>query len=92
MYEKSTIIKCPIFQTQEGYIQELSDAINKAATSDSRMGKASELMKEVDVLLSCQDYDESSIPCISCRSIASLRNQTSELILKMNGTFLWSKV
>ena len=92
MDKKSTTIKCPIFQAQEGDLQELSDTVNKATTSVLRMEKASELMKEVGVLLSCQDYDESLISCISCHSIASLRKQTAGLILKMHGTFLWSKV
>lgn len=88
---KESTIRCHIFQAQEKDIQELTDAINKATASNSRMEKASELMKEVDVLLSCQDYDELSISCVSCRSIASLRRQTAELILKMHGTFLRSK-
>ncbi|NQT32097.1 MAG: hypothetical protein HQ594_00315, partial [Candidatus Omnitrophica bacterium] len=43
---------------------------------------AEELKKEVDVFISCPDYDEKKLDCQNCRFVAKLRMKTADLIIK----------
>lgn len=43
---------------------------------------AQELQSEVDVLLSCADYNEKKLDCKNCRFIANLRKRTANLVIK----------
>jgi len=43
---------------------------------------AEELQREVEVLLSCPDYDGENLECKNCHFIANLRKKTANLIIK----------
>lgn len=80
--EEKVRISCPTFQKQEPVIGNITDKINKAKDVKEKAKFATELQKEVDVLLSCTDYKEESLDCKNCRFIANLRKKTTGLIIK----------
>jgi hypothetical protein len=82
MKENKAKINCPTFQKQEPVIESISAKINKAKESQEKAVSAEELQKEVDVLLSCPDYDDKSVDCRNCRLITNLRKKTAALIIK----------
>jgi len=75
-------INCPVFQKQEPIIKDIIDKINEARGVQEKAKFAEELQKEVNVLLSCSDYGDTSFNCKNCRLIANLRKKTADLIIK----------
>lgn len=75
-------ISCSIFQKHEPVIKRLTDRINMAKVPGEKIKHAEGLLTEVNVLLDCPDYKEGDVGCGSCRTIAGLRKQTAELIIK----------
>lgn len=82
MKKENAEISCPIFQKQEPVIKYITDKINQAKGVLEKARFAEVLQKEVDVLLSCSDYNNESFDCKNCRFIASLRKKTANLIIK----------
>ncbi len=82
MEENKTKIRCSIFQKQEVVIKEITDRINKSRVIQEKVKFTLELQKEVDMLLSCPDYDGKSLECKNCHFIANLRTKTANLIIK----------
>jgi len=82
MKEKEKKINCSTFQKQESEIKILTNKINKAKWIQVKVLYTEELQKEVDVLLSCPDYDAKRLDCKNCRFIANLRKKTANLIIK----------
>jgi len=82
MHKEEPKINCAIFQKQECAIKDITDKINKATGVQEKAGFAEEIEKEVDVLLSCPDYDDKSLDCKNCHFIANLRKKTADLIIK----------
>ena len=80
--EENKAINCPTFQKQESVIKDITDKINGATGVQEKAGFAEELKKEVDVLLSCPDYESQSLDCKNCHLIANLRKKKSDLIIK----------
>ena len=82
MEENKPKIGCKTFQKQELVIKDITDKINKAKGVQEKAVFAEELQKEVDILLSCPDYDGESLDCRNCRFIANVRKKTANLIIK----------
>ena len=82
MHKEEPKINCPTFQKQESVIKDITDKINGAKGVQEKAGFAEELKKEVDVLLSCPDYDGKSLNCKNCHFISNLRKKTSNLIIR----------
>ncbi len=82
MEENKAKIGCPTFQKQELEIKKVTYKINMARSVQEKAGFAEELKKEVDVLLSCPDYESQSLDCKNCHFISNLRKKTSNLIIK----------
>jgi len=82
MKESEAKINCMVFQTQQDVISNLSAKINRAKSVEEKAVFAKDLQKEVDVLLSCSDYDENRLDCTNCHFIAALRDRTASLIIK----------
>ena len=82
MHKEEPKINCPTFQKQESVIKDITDKINGAKGVQEKAGFAEELKKEVDVLLSCPDYESQSLDCKNCHFISNLRKKTSNLIIK----------
>ena len=82
MHKEEPKISCPIFQKQESVIKDITDKINGAMGVQEKAGFAEELKKEVDVLLSCPDYESQSLDCKNCHFISNLRKKTSNLIIR----------
>ena len=82
MHKEEPKINCPTFQKQESVIKDITDKINRAKGVQEKAGFAEEIEKEVDVLLSCPDYDDKSLDCKNCHFIANLRKKTADLIIK----------
>ena len=80
--EENKAINCPTFQKQESLIKDITDKINGANGVQEKAGFAEELKKEVEVLLSCPDYESQSLDCKNCHFISNLRKKTSNLIIK----------
>jgi hypothetical protein len=80
--ENKAKISCPTFQKQEPVIKDITDKINQAKGVQEKAVYAEELQKEVNVLLSCPDYDKEKLDCESCHFIANLRKKTADLIIK----------
>ena len=82
MHKEDTQINCPTFQKQEPVIKNITDKINRSKGVQEKAGFAEELQKEVNVLLSCPDYDKEKLDCKNCHFIANLRKKTANLIIK----------
>ncbi len=82
MKENQAKIDCMVFQERETAIEDITACINRAECVEEKAAFAAELQKEVDVLLSCADYDQNSLDCRNCRFIATLRSRTAGLIMK----------
>ena len=78
-------INCSIFLKREWTIKELTRDINEAKAVSDKAERAVHLKNEVEMLLSCEKYDEKSEDCKNCRIISTLRRQTAELLLKAVG-------
>ena len=82
MSKEDAKINCPTFQKQEPMIADITAKINSVKGVLEKADFAEELHQEVDVLLSCPDYDEESTDCNNCRFIANVRAKTAGLIIK----------
>lgn len=82
MQENESKMNCPTFQKQEPVIEEITAKINSAKDVLEKAEFAEKLQEEVDVLLSCPDYDEKSADCKNCHFIAGVRKKTTDLIIK----------
>lgn len=82
MHKEEPKISCPTFQKQEPVLKDITDRINQASGVQEKARFAGELQKEVNVLLSCPDYDDKRLDCRSCHFIANLRKKTADLIIK----------
>jgi len=85
MTESKPEINCPIFLKREWTIKELTRDINEAKAVSDKAERAEELKKQVELLLSCEKYDEKKEDCKNCKTISMLRKQTAELLIKMKG-------
>lgn len=82
MPKENAKINCSTFQKQEPVIRGITAKINNAKDVLEKVEFAKKLQDEVNVLLSCPDYDEKSADCNNCHFIASLREKTTRLIMK----------
>ena len=82
MSKEDAKISCQVFQKQEAVIKDITNKINAIEGVTGKAVFAEELRKEVDVLLSCQDYKDASLDCKNCHFIAALRRKTTDLIVK----------
>jgi len=82
MHKEGAKINCPTFQKQELVIKDITDKINTIEGVTGKAVFAEALLKEVNVLLACQDYNDKSIDCENCRFIANLRKRTADIIIK----------
>jgi len=82
MSKQDAKINCQTFQKQEPAIEDITAKINNAKDVLEKAEFAEKLQEEVDVLLSCPDYDEKSADCSNCRFIADVRKRTTDLIIK----------
>lgn len=82
MHKEDAKINCPTFQKQEVVIKDITSKINAIEGVIGKAVFAEELRKEVNVLLSCQDYEDASLDCKNCRFIANLRKKTANIIVK----------
>ena len=83
MGKEDAKINCAIFHKQEAVIKDITSKINAIEGVTGKAIFAEELRKEVDVLLFCQDYKDTSIDCENCRFIANLRKRTADIIIKV---------
>lgn len=82
MSKEDAKINCSTFQKQEPVIKDITAKINRAKNVIEKADFAKRLQEEVDVLLSCPDYDKKSMDCNNCRFIANVRTKTAGLIIK----------
>jgi len=82
MKKQDSKINCPTFQKQEPVIEDITTKINSAEDVLEKAEFAKKLQEEVDLLLSCPDYDEKNTDCNNCRFIANVRTKTAGLVIK----------
>ncbi len=82
MTKEDAKINCAAFQRQEPVIAEITAKINIAKGVLEKAEFAEKLQEEVDVLLSCPDYNKKNEDCGHCRFIANVRKKTTDLIIK----------
>lgn len=82
--DRQASIHCPIglFPRQEEEIARLTQEINQARTAAEKAPCAQALIEAVDVLLTCEQYDEQSLDCRLCRNFSELRRKTAALVIK----------
>jgi hypothetical protein len=83
MSEENAKTSCPVFQKQAPVIKDITAKINSAKGVLAKAEFAEELQKEVDVLLSCPDYNQENTDCSNCRFIANVRKKTADLVIKV---------
>lgn len=76
--------RCMKYLDKGKVIEQLTGEINAASDIILKASKAQEMMKVVETLLSCEDYDEDDLNCVQCRMIATLRKKTSQVILHVS--------
>lgn len=74
-------IDCSKFQKKEVGVAKIAEEINQAQ-GGKKLEWAEKLKAEVEPLLSCEDYDEASLECRSCRLICQTRVRTAEIVIK----------
>jgi len=82
MIAKKPETNCPAFQKQEPIIKDITNKINRAKEILAKARFAEELLREMNILLSCPDYDVKKTECKNCHCIANLRKKTAEIIIK----------
>ena len=82
MHKEEPKISCPTFQKQESLIKDITNKTNQAKGVLEKARFAKELQREVEVLLSCPDYNGRGLECKNCHFIANLRKRTAKLIIK----------
>ena len=87
MQEIKPEIACSLFLRQEGKIKILTDDINRPKDTDHKARFAGKMANEVEILLSCRDYDKHSQDCVNCHTVSILRSKMAKLILKINRIF-----
>jgi len=75
-------IRCSIFQKQEPVIKEFTDMLNKANGYQRKVELASDLLRNVDVLLNCSEYNPNTLDCKNCRFISNLRKKAANIVIK----------
>jgi len=74
-------INCSIFLKREWSIKELTRDINDAKTFSDKDGRVGRLKNEVEMLLSCEKYEDYK----NCRTISTLRKQKAEILIEAKG-------
>lgn len=82
MSKEDAKVNCSIFQKQDSEIQEITAKINSVKGVLEKADFAEELQKEINVLLSCPDYNQENADCSNCRFIANIRKKATDLIIK----------
>ena len=85
MQKEEPEINCPTFRMQEFAIKDITDKINRATGVEEKARFSEELQKEINVLLSCADYNKEKLDCKNCRFISSIRKKTADIIIKAKG-------
>ena len=85
MAEPRPQINCPIFLKREWTIKQLTRDINEAKAVTEKAERAEHLKNEVEMLLSCEKYDQKNEDCKNCRIISTVRKETAELLIKAKG-------
>jgi predicted transcriptional regulator len=75
---------CPKYLETERTIKQLTEETNKAKDLTAKAAKARELMKAADLLLACTDFEKGKWNCETCHQVASLRKETSQIILHVS--------
>jgi predicted transcriptional regulator len=75
---------CPKYSDTEKTINQLTNEINNSKNLTVKAAKARELIKAADTLLACTDFEKGMWNCETCRRLASLRKQTSQIILHVS--------
>jgi predicted transcriptional regulator len=75
---------CPTYLETEQIIKSLTEEINKATDLTIKAAKARELMSAADSLLACADFEKGKWNCETCHRVASLRKETSQIILHVS--------
>jgi len=82
--ERPKRTRCMKYLDKGKVIEQLTREINAASDINLKASKAREMIKAVETLLSCEDYDEDDLNCVQCRMVATLRNKTSQIILHVS--------
>ncbi len=75
-------ISCSIFQQKEFIIRELTGRLNEVKDYQHKVELASDLLRYVDMLLDCLEYNADSLDCKNCRFISNIRKKTAGIIIK----------
>jgi hypothetical protein len=76
-------IDCSKFQQKEVIIDRLAQEINAAGNISAKAELATQLLQEVETLLSCENYDSENNICRNCHTISNLRKKTASILLKV---------
>jgi len=82
MSKQDAKINCLTFQKQEAVIEDITAQINNAKDVSQKAEFAQKLQEEVDVLLSCPDYNQKNKDCSNCRFITNVRKKTADLVIR----------
>jgi hypothetical protein len=79
---KEANMNCLRFQKQEDAIGGIIAGINQARNIAGKAELAGILQQEVEVLLSCRDYDHNNDDCTRCRFHANVRKRVAGLFIR----------
>lgn len=82
MQQEQEQISCTLFQQKEFIIRGLTDRLNEVKDYQHKQELASDLLRYVDMLLDCLEYNDNSSDCKNCRFISNIRKKTAGIIIK----------
>jgi len=77
-------MSCSKYLEMERMIKRLTEEINRAEDVAVKAAKARKLIEVADSLLSCVEYERGNWNCENCHRVASLRKETSQIILHVS--------
>jgi hypothetical protein len=81
--KKSSLhIDCPIFSKYEQKINELTPSIFGDKLLSEKVGSAQELLKIINYLSRCPQYDGMREDCFNCNFTLNLRKEMARLIVE----------
>ncbi len=81
MFRANGAMICSTLRRQEDLIKNIIAEISKAKEGAEKADFATQLQKEVNILLSCRSYDEKNMNCSNCHFIASVRKKMADLVI-----------
>ena len=81
MSESESRINCSLFKRTQDRIRGSFKEIDKLNDPQEKLARLKKIIKAVEPLLNCLEYDGESHACKNCRTVAISQKSTAQLII-----------